>query len=182
MKLSSRNMASKFVAPVIALALVVIASSFGKPLGEKSLLSRGKNHVSLCLQKKNRRPGRSNGLRSGPCALIFPLYHCRVPVLSYARCQTFDQTINNVLIGDYRPKRSRKEWRNIHRQKTANSWPWQWWTKKSGTCCPEKAELWIWLSSGFRNPCYKEYRPWPNWRANWWKTSMMAKRQTLGMC
>ena len=45
---------------------------------------------------------------------------------------------------------------------------WQWWTKKSGTCCPEEAELWIWLSSRFRNPCYKEYRPWPNWRANWW--------------
>ena len=33
------------------------------------------------------------------------------------------ELIDNMLIGDYRPKRSRKEWRNIHRQKTANSWP-----------------------------------------------------------
>ena len=31
--------------------------------------------------------------------------------------------------------------------------------KKSETCCPEKAELWIWLSSGCRSPCCKEYRP-----------------------
>ena len=36
-------MATKFVAPVIALALLVIASSVGKLPGEKSLLSQRKN-------------------------------------------------------------------------------------------------------------------------------------------
>ena len=36
-------MATKFVAPVIALALLVIVSSVGKPPGEKSLFSRRKN-------------------------------------------------------------------------------------------------------------------------------------------
>ena len=37
------NMATKFVAPVIALALLVIVSSVGKPPVEKSLFSRRKN-------------------------------------------------------------------------------------------------------------------------------------------
>ena len=36
-------MATKFVAPVIALALLVIASSVGKLSGKKSLLSQRKN-------------------------------------------------------------------------------------------------------------------------------------------
>ena len=40
-------MTMKFVAPVIALALLVIASSVGKPLGEKSLLSQRKNPRQL---------------------------------------------------------------------------------------------------------------------------------------
>ena len=74
-------MATKFVAPVIALALLVIASSVGKLSGEKSLLS-------LCLQKKIRSPGQSNGLGSGACALNFTLCHCQVHVLSHAQCQT----------------------------------------------------------------------------------------------
>ena len=81
-------MAMKFVAPVIALALLVIASSVGKPLEKKACCLGGKTRASLRLQKKNRRPGRSNGSRSRACALIFPLCHCRVPVLSNARCQT----------------------------------------------------------------------------------------------
>ena len=45
-------MAMKFVAPVIVLALLVIASSTGNLHGEKS----------------------------GACALIFPLCDCRVPM------------------------------------------------------------------------------------------------------
>ena len=61
-------MAMKFVAPVIAQALLVIASSVGKPPEEKSLLSRRKTRASLYLQKKNRRP-----------------------VLNHARCQTFQK-------------------------------------------------------------------------------------------
>ena len=40
-------MAMKFVAPVIAKALLVIASSTGNPPGEKSLLSRWKNPHQL---------------------------------------------------------------------------------------------------------------------------------------
>ena len=60
-------------------------------LKKKACCLGGKTRASLCLQKKNRRPGRSNGSRSGACALIFPLRHCRVPVLSHARCQTFQK-------------------------------------------------------------------------------------------
>ena len=77
-------MATKFVAPVIALALLVITFSVGKPPGEKGLFSRRKTCIGLCLQKKHRSPVRSNGSRSGACALIFPLCHCRMPVLSHA--------------------------------------------------------------------------------------------------
>ena len=40
-------MAMKYVAPVIALVLLVIASSVGKPPGEKSLLSWRKNPRQL---------------------------------------------------------------------------------------------------------------------------------------
>ena len=40
-------MATKFVAPVIALALIVIASSVGKLPVEKSLLSQRKNPRKL---------------------------------------------------------------------------------------------------------------------------------------
>ena len=41
------NMAIKFIAPVIAFALLVIASSVGKPPGEKSLFYRRKNPRQL---------------------------------------------------------------------------------------------------------------------------------------
>ena len=40
-------MTRKFVAPVIALAFLVIASSDGNPRGEKSLLSQRKNPCQL---------------------------------------------------------------------------------------------------------------------------------------
>ena len=75
-------MAMKFVAPDIALAFHHLF--IGKPPGEKGLFSRRKTGISLCLQKKNRSPVRSNGSRSGACALIFPLCHCRMPELSHA--------------------------------------------------------------------------------------------------
>ena len=81
------NMAMKFVAPVIAFALLVIASSVGKPPGEKSLFYRRKNPRLVMLAEENRSPIRSNGSRSGACVLIFPLCHGRVPLLSHARCQ-----------------------------------------------------------------------------------------------
>ena len=58
------------------------------PLEKKVCCLGGRNRAGLCLQKKNRRSGRSNGSRSGACALIFALCHCKVPVLSHERCQT----------------------------------------------------------------------------------------------
>ena len=45
-------MATKFVAPVIALVLLVIASSVGKLPGEKSLLSQRKNPRKLMLAEE----------------------------------------------------------------------------------------------------------------------------------
>lgn len=85
-------MATKFVAPVTALVLLFIASSVGKPPGGKKLVFlAGKNRVSLCLQMKHRSPGHSNGSGSRAYALVFPLCHCRVPVVSHvshAQCQT----------------------------------------------------------------------------------------------
>ena len=66
-------MTTDFVAPVLALALHVIASSVGKPPGEKVCFSRRKNRVSLYLQKKNRSPESSNCLSSGACAFILLL-------------------------------------------------------------------------------------------------------------
>ena len=86
-------MATKFIAPVIALALLVIASSVGKAPGKKACCLGEKTRVSLCLQSKNNSPGRSNDSRGGACALIFPLCHCRVPVLSLVRCQTLKSRI-----------------------------------------------------------------------------------------
>ena len=83
-------MTTEFVAPVITLALLVIASSVGNPRGEKSLLSRRKNPRQLMFAEENRSPIRSNGSRSGACGFIFPLCRCRVPVLSHARCQTLN--------------------------------------------------------------------------------------------
>ena len=82
------NMATKFVAPVIALALLVIVSSVGKPPVEKSLFSRRKNSRQFMFAEEE-----SNGSRCRACVLIFPLCHGRVSVLSLARCQTF---CNNV--------------------------------------------------------------------------------------
>ena len=82
-------MVTKFVAPVTALVLLVIASSVGKRLGgKKACFLAGKTRVNLCLQMKNRSPRHSNGSGSGACALIFLLCHCRVPILSHALCQT----------------------------------------------------------------------------------------------
>ena len=52
LRLSSRNMAAKFLAPVIALALLVIASSVGKLPGEKSLLSQRKIPCQLMFGEK----------------------------------------------------------------------------------------------------------------------------------
>ena len=63
------------------------------PLEKKVCCLGGRTRTSLCLQKKNRRPRRSNGSRSGASALIFPLCHCREPVLSHARCQTLKSRI-----------------------------------------------------------------------------------------
>ena len=45
-------MAAKFIAPVIALALLVIASSVGKLPGEKSLLSQRKIPCQLMFGEK----------------------------------------------------------------------------------------------------------------------------------
>ena len=89
-------MAMKFVAPDIALAFHHLF--IGKPPGEKGLFSRRKTGISLCLQKKNRSPVRSNGSRSGACALIFPLCHCRMPELSHAHSFRYYMTqINGEL-------------------------------------------------------------------------------------
>ena len=49
-------MATKFVAPVIALALLVIASSVGKLSGEKSLLSQRKNPRQLMFAEEDSQP------------------------------------------------------------------------------------------------------------------------------
>ena len=49
-------MATKFVAPVTALALLVIASSVGKLSGEKSLLSQRKNPRQLMFAEEDSQP------------------------------------------------------------------------------------------------------------------------------
>ena len=50
------NMATKFVALVIALALLVIASSVGKPPGEKGLFSQRKNPRQLMFAEEESQP------------------------------------------------------------------------------------------------------------------------------
>ena len=70
------NIAMKFVAPVIASALLVVASSVGKPpWREKFVLLAEKPASAYVCRRRN-----SNGSRSGACALVFPLCHGRVPV------------------------------------------------------------------------------------------------------
>ena len=83
-------MAAKFLAPVIALALLVIASSVGKLPGEKSLLSQRKIPCQLMFGEKravaldNQMAREAEHVHS-----VFTLCHCRVPLLSHAQCQTF---------------------------------------------------------------------------------------------
>ena len=70
-------MTTEFVAPVIALALLVIASSVGNPHGEKAekpaYVCR-RRIVALCAQMA----------REAEHAHSFFRCHCRVPVLSHA--------------------------------------------------------------------------------------------------
>ena len=77
-------MANKIVSPVITLALLVIASSVGKPQEKKGCCLGGKTLISLCLQKKNRIPAHLNGSSSGACEIIF-LWCLLAPFLQRTR-------------------------------------------------------------------------------------------------
>lgn len=63
-------MATRFVAPFITLALLIIVSSLGKPPQCKILLFRRKTRCRLYLQKKNRGPEHSNGSSNEAWILI----------------------------------------------------------------------------------------------------------------
>ena len=65
-------MATKFAAPVIALALLVIASSVDKPLEEKFVLSAEKP-VSDYVCRRRIVALNFNGSSSGACALFLHL-------------------------------------------------------------------------------------------------------------
>ena len=81
-------MATKFVAPVTALALLVIASSVGKLSGEKSLLSQRKNPRQLMFAEDDSQPWTIKWLGKWSMCTQFYAVFCQVHVLSHAQCQT----------------------------------------------------------------------------------------------
>ena len=75
-----------FLAPVVILVLLVIASSLDKPHppGEKRLLFRWKKPRQLIFAEKNRSSERFDGSSSGACVLILPLCPQVVKISTHA--------------------------------------------------------------------------------------------------
>ena len=80
-----------FLAPVVILVLLVIASSLDKPHptpppppGEKRLLFRWKKPRQLIFAEKNRSSERLDGSSSGACVLILPLCPQVVKISTHA--------------------------------------------------------------------------------------------------
>ena len=77
-----------FLAPVVILVLLVIASSLDTPHpstpGEKRLLFRWKKPRQLIFAEKNRSSERFDGSSSGACVLILPLCPQVVKIFTHA--------------------------------------------------------------------------------------------------